>query len=145
VLPCWFLSCHYLVRMGEIMPLVRIDMLKKTDPTFAQRVGKIVYESMRTAINVPEHDNFQILTEHDELHFIHDPNYLGIEYTLDLVIIQITLNEGRTQDQKKLLFKSIAEGLHEQLGLRMADVFVNLVEVRKENWSFGNGMAQYAS
>ena len=51
------------------MPLVRIDMLKKTDPTFAQRVGKIVYESMRTAINVPEHDNFQILTEHDERHF----------------------------------------------------------------------------
>jgi phenylpyruvate tautomerase PptA (4-oxalocrotonate tautomerase family) len=128
------------------MPLVRIDMLKKTDPTFAQRVGKIVYESMRTAINVPEHDNFQILTEHDdERHFIHDPNYLGIEYTSDLVIIQITLNEGRTQDQKKLLFKSIAEGLHENLGLRMADVFVNLVEVRKENWSFGNGIAQYAS
>ena len=127
------------------MPLVRIDMLKKTDPTFAQRVGKIVYESMSTAINVPEHDNFQILTEHDERHFIHDPNYLGIEYTSDLVIIQITLNEGRTQDQKKLLFKSISEGLHEGLGLRMADVFVNLVEVRKENWSFGNGIAQYAS
>ena len=127
------------------MPLVRIDMLKKTDPTFAQRVGKTVYESMRTAINVPEHDNFQILTEHDERHFIHDPNYLGIEYSSDLVIIQITLNEGRTQDQKKLLFESIAERLHEHLGLRIADVFVNLVEVRKENWSFGNGTAQYAS
>jgi hypothetical protein len=96
-------GCRYLVRVGEIMPLVRIDMLKKTDPTFAQRVGKIVYESMRTAINVPEHDNFQVLTEHDERHFIHDPNYLGIEYTSDLVIIQITLNEGRTQEQKKLL------------------------------------------
>ena len=127
------------------MPLVRIDMLKKVDPTFAQRVGKVVYESMRTAINVPEHDNFQVLTEHDEQHFIHDPSYLGIQYTSDLVIIQITLNEGRTQEQKKLLFQRIAEGLHEHLALRMADVFVNLVEVKRENWSFGNGIAQYAS
>ena len=87
------------------MPLVRIDMLKRSDSTFAQRVGKLVYESMRSAINVPEHDNFQILTEHDEQHFVHDPSYLGIEYSSGLVIIQITLNEGRTQEQKKLLFK----------------------------------------
>jgi phenylpyruvate tautomerase PptA (4-oxalocrotonate tautomerase family) len=126
------------------MPLVRIDMLKKSDPTFAQRVGKVVYESMRTTINVPEHDNFQILTEHDAQHFVHDPSYLGIEYTPGLVIIQITLNEGRTLEQKKLLFKTIANGLRESLGVRTADVFVNLVEVKKENWSFGDGIAQYA-
>jgi len=100
---------------------------------------------MRIAINVPEHDNFQVLTEHDAQHFIHDASYLGIEYTTDLVIIQITLNEGRTLEQKKLLFQTIAEGLHEHLGLRKVDVFVNLVEVKKENWSFGNGIAQYAS
>lgn len=126
------------------MPLVRIDMLKKDDPSFAKRVGQVVYESMRATINVPEHDQFQILTEHDAQHFIHDAGYLGVEYTSHLVIIQITLNEGRTLEQKKHLFRAIAEGLREHLGLRMADVFVNLVEVKKENWSFGNGIAQYA-
>ena len=126
------------------MPLVRIDLMKKSDPAFAQRVGKVIYESMKSAINVPEHDNFQVLNEHDERHFIFDPSYLGIERTPGLVIIQISLNEGRTLEQKKLLYKTIADGL-ERLGVRPGDVFINLVEVKKENWSFGNGIAQYAS
>jgi phenylpyruvate tautomerase PptA (4-oxalocrotonate tautomerase family) len=131
--------------IGKIaMPLVRIDLLKNADPTFAQRVGRVVYESMRTAINVPEHDNFQVLAEHDERHFIHDPSYLGIDHTSGLVMIQITLNEGRSTEQKKALYKAIAEGL-QGLGVLPGDVVVNLVEVKKENWSFGNGVAQYAS
>jgi phenylpyruvate tautomerase PptA (4-oxalocrotonate tautomerase family) len=127
------------------MPLVRVDIRTNPDPTFAQRVGTVVYESMRRTINVPEHDNFQILSEHDEHHFVYDPQYLGIRRSNALVFIQITLNEGRTLDQKKLLYRSIAEGLHQQLGVPPADVFINLVEVRKENWSFGDGIAQYAS
>ena len=126
------------------MPLVRIDLMKKSDPAFAQRVGKVIYESMKSAINVPEHDNFQVLNEHDERHFIFDPSYLGIERTPGLVIIQISLNEGRTLEQKKLLYKTVTDGLG-RLGVRPGDVFINLVEVKKENWSFGNGIAQYAS
>lgn len=61
------------------------------------------------------------------------------------MIIQITLNEGRTLEQKKALYQTIAHSLNTQLGIRMEDVFINLVEVKKENWSFGNGIAQYAS
>jgi phenylpyruvate tautomerase PptA (4-oxalocrotonate tautomerase family) len=59
-------------------------------------------------------------------------------------MIQITWNEGRTLEQKKALYKAIADGLGGRLGLRREDVFVSLVEVRRENWSFGNGIAQYA-
>ncbi|HTV97847.1 MAG TPA: tautomerase family protein [Steroidobacteraceae bacterium] len=127
------------------MPLVRIDLVKRSDPSFARRIGAVVYESMRRTINVPEHDNFQILAEHEERHLVHDPGYLGIEYTTGLVIIQITLNEGRTTEQKKALYKAIAEGLQERLQMRPADVMVNLVEVKKEDWSFGNGIAQYVA
>jgi len=127
------------------MPIVRIDLRKNPDITFAKRVGVQVYNAMHTAIGVPEHDNFQILTEHDEHHFIYDPEYLGIQRTDNLIIIQITLNEGRTTEQKKLLYKTIAESLHRELAVRLEDVFINLVEVKKENWSFGNGIAQYAS
>ena len=126
------------------MPIVRIDIKKRSDPTFAQRVGKVVYESLKSAVNVPDRDNFQILGEHDENHFVYDPTYLGIERTDDLVIIQITLNEGRSTEQKKLLYKTIANRLNEALAVRPQDVFISLVEVRKENWSFGNGVAQYA-
>lgn len=127
------------------MPLVRVDIKKHQDPTYAKRVGQLIYAAMRSAIGVPEHDNFQILAEHDELHFIFDPVYLGINRTDNLVIIQISLNEGRTLEQKKLLYKTIAESLNSELAVRMEDVFINLVEVRKENWSFGNGIAQYAN
>jgi phenylpyruvate tautomerase PptA (4-oxalocrotonate tautomerase family) len=126
------------------MPLVRIDLRTNPDPTFARRAGEVVYEAMRATINVPEHDNFQILCEHDQRHFIYDTQYLGITRTDALVIIQITLNEGRTTEQKKLLYHSIAAGLQRQLQIPMADVLINLVEVKKENWSFGNGIAQYA-
>ncbi|WP_445177942.1 tautomerase family protein [Pseudomonas sp. McL0111] len=127
------------------MPLVRVELKKRPDPTFAKRVGEQIYAAMRSAISVPEHDNFQILAEHDGEHFIFDPEYLGIQRSDQLVIIQITLNEGRTQEQKKTLYQTIAQNLNTHLAIRLEDVFINLVEVKKENWSFGNGIAQYAS
>jgi len=126
------------------MPLVRVDLKKQQDPTYAKRVGQLIYAALRSAIGVPENDNFQILAEHDEQHFIFDPQYLGIQRTDGLVVIQITLSEGRTLEQKKLLYKTIVDSLDTQLAVRQEDVFINLVEVKKENWSFGNGIAQYA-
>ncbi|PLK47783.1 tautomerase family protein [Uliginosibacterium sp. TH139] len=127
------------------MPLVRIDIKKNPDASYVKKLGKVVYESMKAAINVPDKDNFQVLTEHDDDHFVYDPTYLGINRTDGVVFIQITLNEGRTTDQKKLLYTTIAEGLKREAGVRPEDVFINLVEVKKENWSFGGGVAQYAS
>ncbi|AWY38717.1 tautomerase family protein [Pseudomonas putida] len=126
------------------MPLVRIEIKKQQDPTYAKRIGELVYAAMHSAIDVPKDDNFQILAEHDEHHFIFDPTYLGISRTDKLVIIQITMSEGRTVEKKKLLYKTIAESLNKELAVRLEDVFINLVEVKKENWSFGNGIAQYA-
>jgi phenylpyruvate tautomerase PptA (4-oxalocrotonate tautomerase family) len=126
------------------MPLVRIDLRSNPAPDFARRAGEVVYAAMRETINVPEHDNFQVLTEHDGSHLVYDPQYLGIARTDALLIVQITLNEGRTLEQKKLLYRSIAAGLQQRLGVRPEDVFISLVEVKKENWSFGNGIAQYA-
>ena len=126
------------------MPLVRVDIKKHQDPAFAKRVGQQIYAAMHSTIGVPEHDNFQILAEHDEHHFIYDPQYLGISRTDSLVFIQITQREGRTVEQKKLLYKTIAERLNTELAVRLEDVFINLVEVKKENWSFGHGVAQYA-
>ncbi len=126
------------------MPIVRIDTLKHQDSGYIGKIGAIVYGAMRTAISVPENDNFQVLNEHDHEHFVYDAKYLGITRTDRLVIIQITLNEGRTLDQKKRLYQTIADELNHQLGISPGDVFINLVEVKKENWSFGNGIAQYA-
>jgi phenylpyruvate tautomerase PptA (4-oxalocrotonate tautomerase family) len=126
------------------MPLVRIDIRKGKDAAYRQEIGRVVYEAM-VGVGVPQKDRFQIIAEHDAGNFIFDPTYLGIERTDDLVIIQITWNEGRTVEQKKALYKSIAEGLARSPGIRVEDVFINLVEVKKENWSFGKGIAQYAA
>jgi 4-oxalocrotonate tautomerase len=93
---------------------------------------------------VPKNDRFQVISEHEDDNFLFDPDYIGIHRSNDLVIIQITWNEGRSMEQKKALYKGIAEGLHAAVGLRREDVFINLIEVKKENWSFGNGEAQYA-
>lgn len=125
------------------MPLVRIDLRKGKTAAYRREIGRVVYEAM-VSVGVPQKDRFQIIAEHEGDDFIFDPSYLGIERTHDLVIIQITWNEGRTVEQKKTLYKAIAEGLSQSLGIRTEDVFVNLVEVKKENWSFGKGIAQYA-
>src|ERR1700761_9516407 len=118
------------------MPLVRIDVRKGKDAAYRQEIGRVVYEAM-VGVGVPQNDRFQIIAEHDAGNFIYDPSYLGIARTDDLVIIQITWNEGRTVEQKKAL-KSFADGLAKSPGVRIEDVFINLVEVKKENWSFGN-------
>ena len=96
-------------------------------------------------VGVPDNARFQIVSEHDADNFLFDAGYLGIDRSDDLVIIQITWNEGRTVDQKKALYKAIADGLGKAPGIRPEDVFINLVDVRFENWSVGMGEAQYAS
>lgn len=127
------------------MPLVRIDLRRGKTPEFRRRLGEIVYQTMVDVMGVPPQDNFQITTEHDPLGLVYDAAYLKIARTDNLVIIQITLNEGRMVDVKKRFYGELADRLHQQLGVRLEDVFISLVEVRKENWSFGNGEAQYAA
>ena len=126
------------------MPLVRIDLPQGKPPEYRHGVGDVVYEAMRTTLNVPENDRFQVITEHAPGGLVIDPTYLGIERGAEALIIQVTLNAGRSVELKKAFYRAVADGLHERLGLRREDVFINLVEVPKENWSFGNGEAQYA-
>jgi 4-oxalocrotonate tautomerase len=134
-----------LQRMEGAMPLVRIDLQKGKDRAYRQKVGQIVYEAMVAAIGVPANDRFQIIGEHSADNLIFDPDYLGIHRTNDLIMLQIFLNEGRSVAQKQALYKAIAEGLSASLQVRPENVFITLVDVKKENWSFGNGVAQYAS
>jgi phenylpyruvate tautomerase PptA (4-oxalocrotonate tautomerase family) len=99
---------------------------------------------MRETFEVPEDDRFMLVSEHDESGFVYGRSYLGIERSDDLVIIQLTVSNTRSVAQKKALFARIVDKLAENPGVRPEDVFINLVEVVKENWSFGNGAAQYA-
>lgn len=126
------------------MPLVRIDLVAGKPDAYRAAVGEAIYQAMRATLNVPEHDRFQVFTEHPAASMVVDPDYLGIHRSADCVIVQITLNDGRTPQMKQAFYRAVADALHAAVGLRREDVFINLVEVRKENWSFGNGEAQYA-
>jgi phenylpyruvate tautomerase PptA (4-oxalocrotonate tautomerase family) len=127
------------------MPLVRISLLEGKPELYIAKVGDAVHRALVETISIPVQDRFQIITEHSKSHFVYDPEYLKIRRTDDLIIIQITLSQGRSLEVRKALFRRIAELLAQEVKLRQEDVFVNLVEVAKENWSFGNGEAQYAT
>ena len=126
------------------MPLVRIDLLEGKTPEYGVQVGLIVARALTEVLNVPKDDLFQVITAHPKTGFRFDPEYLGIHRSGDCIFLQITLNSGRTLEMKQRFYKAVADGLYNELKLRKEDVLINLVEVPKENWSFGNGEAQYA-
>jgi 4-oxalocrotonate tautomerase len=125
------------------MPLVRISLREGTSGQYRQALADGVHQAMVEAIEIPAQDRFQIITEHPANGLIYDPSYLGIERSDKIVLVQITLSGGRKPAQKKKLYQRMAEILGKNPGLRPQDLFVNLVEVAWENWSFGNGEAQY--
>jgi phenylpyruvate tautomerase PptA (4-oxalocrotonate tautomerase family) len=127
------------------MPFARIDIVHGKSADYRRTIGDVVYDAMVDILKAPANDRFQVITDHPPEEHIADDSYLGIKRTRDCVFIQLTLNSGRTLEQKKGFYKAVADGLHERLGIRREDVLINLVEVAKENWSFGNGEAQYTS
>lgn len=126
------------------MPLLHISLRAGKPQAFRQAIFDGLYRAMRETFNVPEDDQFMTLSEHDAANFRYGATYLDVARSDDLVFIQITANNTRTVEQKKALFARIAKLLGENPGIRAEDVFVNLVEVEKANWSLGNGLAQYA-
>jgi len=126
------------------MPLAHISLRAGKPDAYRQAIFDSLHRAMRETFNVPEDNQFATITEHDAKNFRYGASYLGIARSDDLVLIQITAANTRTVEQKQALYRRIAALLGESPGIRPEDVFVNLVEVAKENWSLGNGLAQYA-
>ena len=127
------------------MPFVRIDLAQGKAVEYRKAVGEIVYQAMRDTIDVPENDKFQVITEHASGGLNLAESYLGNHYSGDVILIQITMSFGRSVEKKQTLYKRIVDDLHAKLAVRRDDVVINLVEVAKENWSFGGGIAQYVT
>ncbi|QNJ99805.1 tautomerase family protein [Dyella telluris] len=125
------------------MPLVRISLRRGKSAQHIAAVRNSIYRAMIESFNVPQNDRFILVHQHDAEEFDADPDYLDIRRSDDLVIIQIACNNTRTVEQKQAFYRRAAELLSKEPGLRPQDVFINLLETGKENWSFGNGIAQY--
>jgi 4-oxalocrotonate tautomerase len=126
------------------MPLVRISLRQGKSEQYRKAVADGIHQALVEAIDAPAQDRFQIITEHPANALIYDPSYLGIDRSDDIVIVQITLSTGRKLAQKRRLYQRMAEILAKNAGLPPQNLVISLVEVAWENWSFGNGEAQYA-
>jgi phenylpyruvate tautomerase PptA (4-oxalocrotonate tautomerase family) len=126
------------------VPLTRISLRRGRTPAQLTAILDSVYDAMRATFDVPEDDRFMVIDEHEAETFSYGAGYLGIARTDALVLIQITFSQGRTVEKKRALYAAIVENLTRAPGLRPEDVFINLLEVKPENWSFGHGVAQYA-
>ena len=127
------------------MPLVRIDIGDAATPELAQVISEVVYAAMIEIAKVPPHDKFQIITRHAAEQLIYpSEGYLGIDYTPGIIFIQVFWVAGRSTDVKKAFYRKIADDLHARAGVRKQDVFINLIDSAREDWSFGNGEMQYA-
>ena len=125
------------------MPLVRIDISKTASRE--RDVGDAVYNAMIAVANVPNYDKFQVVTRHEPDEIIYpEEGYLGIDYTPDLIIIQVTWVGGRSTEVKKRFYQHIADEIHAKQGVRKQDILISLVDSGREDWSFGNGEMQYA-
>ena len=125
------------------MPLVKIDLHSGKDAEFHRKLSDAIHDAMVVTIGVPVADKFQIITEHSAGDLVFPPSYLDIPHESDIMFIQIYLNAGRSVELKQALYRAIASGIAAAVDFNPKDLIINLVEVRKEDWSFGNGIAQY--
>jgi len=126
------------------VPFTQISMTEGTSAEYRATLMEEIYLAMRDTITIPEDDRFATISEHKPENINNSGSYLDIDRSDDVIFIQITLNQGRSTDQKKALYSKIAERLSASLDVRPEDVVVSLIEVQLEDWSLGNGEGQYA-
>jgi len=133
--------CEFLT--GNTMPISHISMRSGKTDAYRQSVFDSLYKALHEALDVPEDDQFMTITEHDAANFRYGAAF-GVDRDDDLIYIHTTVFNTRTVEQKKALYRRIAELLGESPGIRPENVFINLTDSPKENWSVGHGLAQFA-
>jgi phenylpyruvate tautomerase PptA (4-oxalocrotonate tautomerase family) len=127
------------------MPLVRIDIAKSASPQVVRAVSDVVYDAMTSVASVPSNDRFQIITRHGDDELVYpEEGYLSVTYSPGIVFVQVTWNSGRSVEVKKAFYREVAGGIAHKAGIRIQDVWISLIDVAREDWSFGNGDMQYA-
>ena len=125
------------------MPLVRITLARGKDARTRRAIADGVHEALVATAGVPADDRFQVVEEVEPENLIFDPTYLGLRREGPVVFVKITLNAGRSVAVKQALYARVADELAARAGLRRDDVLVSLIEVARENWSFGGGLMSY--
>lgn len=126
------------------MPLLRISLPQNTHPAAVTAASEAVHNALVATFNVPEPDRFQVIHRHSPEELVCTPEFLGVKHSQHVVFVQISCSPGRSLDMKKALYAKIAADISRTFSFKADDVFINLLETNRENWSFGSGVAQYA-
>lgn len=124
------------------MPFTQIHIRKGRTREQKQAIMDGLYTAMRETLAVPEDDRFMTITEYDPENFSFSYNYPNVNRTDDLILIQLTISNTRSRAQKLDFYRAVNRELTERLGCSPNDIFINVVGVLPENWSFGQGRAQ---
>jgi len=140
-----FVAAHHIAGEpfeDDIMPLLRIDMVEGRTDREITTLLDVVHGAMLAAFGVPERDRYQIVHEHKASRMIVQDTGLGIERTDRVVLIQVT-SRPRTRAQKQAFYAGLCAALQEHCGIAPSDVVISIIENADEDWSFGNGEAQF--
>jgi 4-oxalocrotonate tautomerase len=125
------------------MPLVRLTVARGLPREHLAALSEGVHQALVTAAHAPADDRFQVIEEVPAENLVWTPAYLGVEHRAPLVFVQVFMNAGRTVEVKKALYAALADAVAAAAPVRREDVIVSLVEVARENWSFGGGVMSY--
>lgn len=121
------------------MPFARIDMAKGKSVEYRTAVADVVYDGIVSVLHAPDNDRFIVVHEHDSENFFWPKTFLGVEKSPDVIFIQVVSTVGNSKEQKLAFFRKMADDLNQKVGLRKEDTMINLVFIKQEDWSFGNG------
>ncbi|MGQ3054856.1 MAG: tautomerase family protein [Roseateles sp.] len=128
------------------MPFVHIFHGRDFNQERIEHLGDSVHRALMEAFDVPPDDMFQAFSVHTAGSQLRvTPAFLGIRHSADAVFVQITCAPGRTDERRRTLLAAIVAHAHAMADVNPEDVIINLVESSRENWSFGNDLAQLAA
>ena len=128
------------------MPLAKIHVVEgRYDETRIDKVSSAIQAALMNTLRVPPEDFYQLIYEFPKNRFRHTPSFVGMHYSDDLIVLDVSFIQGRPKETRLALLKDINTRVATAAGLSPDDMLITLYEVPGENISFGQGEAQRAS
>ncbi|GAB2899531.1 tautomerase family protein [Paralcaligenes ginsengisoli] len=124
------------------MPFARISLARGKSRDYLRALSDQLHAALVESFDVPPNDRFQVIHQHDRDDIIFDPHYMDMDRSADLVYIALTTGKPRSTETKKRFFQTLARRLEANPGIRPDDIMVIISTSRRDEWSFGKGLAQ---
>src|SRR5262245_552210 len=128
------------------MPLAKIHVVEgRYDESRIAKVSGAIQAALMNTLRIPPEDFYQLIYEFPKSRFRHTSSFVGMHYTDDLIVLDVTFIQGRSKETRLALLKDINTRVATAAGVSPDDMLITLYEVPGENISFGQGEAQRAT